>query len=56
MLDFTLRAQNKAGIQVHLLPINIMGLKKIKETHFTVIRYNSKARYSILNQYTLAKY
>lgn len=45
----------KAGIQVHVLPINVISLK-IKEIHFIVIRYKTKARYSILNQYTLAKY
>lgn len=47
--------EQKAGIKVHVLHINVIGLKNVKQIRYIVIRYNYKTRYSILDLYTFQK-
>lgn len=47
--------EQKAGIKVHVLPINVISLKNVKQIRYIVIRYNYKTRYSILDLNTFQK-
>lgn len=50
-----LQAQNRKLAKVHVLPINVIGLKNVRQIRYIVIRYNYKTRYSILDLYTFQK-